>query len=131
MAESPREGPGGEGALGGARSPLPDDVGRLRARIQVQISRIELQEKRIAQLQREKDEAVAFASQQQIKLKGGEHGGGGYRSSSAFLPSRSQRRKGGRWGEELGSGEEERLREEQDALVSFPTTSVAGCMRGT
>ncbi|PHJ24989.1 hypothetical protein CSUI_001157 [Cystoisospora suis] len=117
MAESPREESGGEGAFGGVRSPLPDDVGRLRARIQVQSSRLELQEKRIAQLQREKDEAVAFASQQQIKLKGGEHGGGGHGGSSTFLPSRSQRRKGGTWGEGLESGEEERLREDQDALA--------------
>lgn len=123
MSQSRGEGSGGEGAFGGVSSSLPDDVGRLRARIQVQVSRIELQERRIAQLQREKDEAVAYASQQQVKLKGGEQGGRGYGAPSSSFSSRSQRRRGSSWGEGPGIGEEERLREEQDALVSTWTTS--------
>ncbi|KEP65408.1 UNVERIFIED_CONTAM: hypothetical protein HHA_285480 [Hammondia hammondi] len=40
-----------------ASSPLPSDVNRLHARIQLQRAKIEFQEKRISQLQREREEA--------------------------------------------------------------------------
>ncbi|EPT31100.1 hypothetical protein TGME49_285480 [Toxoplasma gondii ME49] len=55
-----------------ASSPLPSDVNRLHARIQLQRAKIEFQEKRISQLQREREEARFRLASQQRDAETGE-----------------------------------------------------------